>query len=982
MGCKTNQFTDICGRVHCYNYTAPNPPTVGSSVGVTIEYKEYPHSFIRDPDAIHSYNIPDRDNDAIMHPFYLTEYRSPHIPSATCGMATKTDPCSGGHTFGREEFDATIINLDFTPSMLSFDFQFSDTWFSYIYDTSDEAGHIGTAAYWLEDDEGTVTTVVLPTGTPGTPGYDPGSETNTYSGTTACIPCSNFTCTPAKTTLKYEGCEDLTGDPDCPHPTLFAIDTESLKIAFSYDQFATTVPNGVTDFELSFDGVTYADGWNATTLEGIDYNSSQNPWAYQDAGFSDFEIFDINDGANAADFRIKFRIESRYDDSAAPPESNTVMLGTKWTCTEILNNGTGFTVGQVFPLTAVVGLANGTTVNMTINLKVTAVGPSTTLSGGDVTDIMRKGDKINGHTITRTFHTEVGLFPYHIVYVDGSGSNFAKDTQYTSDRNHVITVKAGFGIADRAIMLGLYEFLDKSLQYVTGDVNQKAPDIFNSIIYPQAWISLNENGGITDINISGGVFKFNTGNFDDINPTAQLTGYATDEDIATTGGTGSGLTVDIEVSSLLDDESNLLVDRISAVRVNQPGTGYTVGDKITISGGAAQIQIEEITSGGANLDKLAGPPVLEITSPDDDGNFIPNKSTDDGEPEFILTTTDSNLKFEVVTKDGVADLEVVSDTGGNNESAKIKGNFSGGSLTSVDILRPGKGYSTKIRPQLVVVNVNEETIEISKNDGKRDDLVPEYHNILKTLPEGDIKASADDLQAITDSYAEVPAEKANTFKNAPMQIKLDPQRQRVHQRSQRKLQTFQTDPLKTRIIPDYDTDFLKDTPIDDDAFKKILTDGKKTSQDTVLQNIDDITQQVYPEFVNFDESKVETNAGSFTELPHASKYTKYLMRQYRPDPQKVQRLTVTLGCTPVNIGKSHFVCNQPTATPNTDTGVINNGDGTTTQEVHIFSFGNLVRGPGCQPWKASGTMTIWHDLTRDARTVVRAAQAYGNPYDE
>ena len=56
MGCKTNQFTDICGRVHCYNYTAPNPPTVGSSVGVTIEYKEYPHSFIRDPDAIHSYN--------------------------------------------------------------------------------------------------------------------------------------------------------------------------------------------------------------------------------------------------------------------------------------------------------------------------------------------------------------------------------------------------------------------------------------------------------------------------------------------------------------------------------------------------------------------------------------------------------------------------------------------------------------------------------------------------------------------------------------------------------------------------------------------------------------------------------------------------------------------------------------------------------------------------------------------------------------
>ena len=981
MGCKTNQFTDICGRVHCYNYTPPNPPTVGSSVGVTIEYTEYPHSFIRDPGAIHNYNIPDRDNDAIMHPFYLTEYRSPHIPSATCGMATKTDPCSGSHNFGREEFDETIINLDFTPSMLSFDFQYSDTWFSYIYDTSDEAGHIGTAAYWLEDDEGTVTTIVLPTGTPGTPGYDPGSETNTYSGTTACIPCTNFTCTPAKTTLKYEGCEDLTGDPDCPHPTLFAIDTESLKIAFSYDQFATTVPNGVLDFELSFDGVTYADGWNANTLEGIDYTSSQNPWTYLDAGNSDFEIFDIDDGVNASNFRVKFRIESLFDDSAAPPESNTVMLGTKWTCTEILNNGTGFTVGQVFPLSTTVALQSGGTATMTINLKITAVGATSTLSGGDVTDIMRLGDKINGHTITRTFHTEVGLFPYHIVYLDGSGSNFTKDTQYTSDRNHVITVKAGFGIPDRAIMIGLYEFLDKSLQYVTGDVNQKAPDIFNTVDQPVAWISLNENGGVSDINISGGVYEFNTGNFDDLNPVAQLTGYATDENIATTGGTGSGLTVDIEVGSMLDDESNLLVDRISSVRVNNPGTGYTEGDKVTISGGAAVVQISRITNGGANLDKLEGNPILEITSPDDDGNFIPNKSTDDGNPEFVLTTSPSELKFEVVTKDGGADIEVISDTGGNTQSAEIKGTFSGGKLTSVEILRPGKGYSARTRPQLLISNMYQEEVEVVDNAAKRDDLIPEFHNILKTLPEGDIKASSDDLQAFTDSYAEVPATRENRYKNPPMEIKQDPERDRIHQRSQRKLQTFQTDPLKDLLKPEYDTDFLKDTPIDED-YKQVIIDNKKKEQETVSRDIDDITQQVYPEYATFSESKVQTNAGSFTELPHASTYTKYLMRQYRPDPQKLQKLTVTLGCTPVNIGKSHFVCNQPTATPNTDTGVINNGDGTTTQEVHIFSFGNLVRGPGCQPWTATGEMSIWHDLTRDARTVTRAAQSYGNPYDE
>ena len=764
MGCKTNNFTDICGPEHCYNYTAPNPPTVGTSLGVTIEYKEHPHSFIRDPDAIHNYNIPDRDNDAIMYPYYLTEYQSPNVPAGICGMATKTDPCSGDHDYGREDFDETIIGLGFTPTQLSFDFQYSDTWFSYLYDTSDEAGHIGLAAYWIEDDDGEVITTVLPTGTEGEEDYDPGSTSSSFSGTSECIPCTNFTCTPAKTTLKYEGCDDLTGDPDCPHPTLFAIDTDSLKIAFSYDQFSTTVPNGVTDFELSFDGVTYADGWNPNILEGIDYTSSQNPWTFEDAGFSDFEIFDINDGASASNFRVKFRIESLFDDSAAPPESNIVMLGTKWTCTEILNNGTGFTVGQIFPLSATVGLANGTTVNLTVNLKVTAVGPSTTLSGGDVTDIMRLGDKINGHTITRTFHTEVGQFPYHIAYLDGSGSNFTKDTQYTSDRNHVITVKAGFGIADRAIMMGLFEFLEKSLQFVTGDVNQKAPDIFNSVIYPTAFISINENGGISDINISGGVFKFNTGNFDDLNPVAQLSGYATDENIATTGGTGSGLTVDIEVGAILDDESNVKVDRISTVKVNNPGTGYTVGDIITISGGSAKIQVEEVTNGGENLDKLEGSPVLDITSPDDDGNPIPNKSTDDGNPEFVLLTTGSNLKLEIVSKESGPDIEVVSETGGNNESAQIKGNFTGGTLTSVDIIRPGKGYSVAMRPQLVMTNVHQETTEVTKNEAKRDTLVPEIHNILKTLPEGDIKASADDLQGIEDSYGAVNDESVNTGK--------------------------------------------------------------------------------------------------------------------------------------------------------------------------------------------------------------------------
>src|SRR6056300_1741620 len=53
------------------------------------------------------------------------------------------------------------------------------------------------------------------------------------------------------------------------------------------------------------------------------------------------------------------------------------------------------------------------------------------------------------------------------------------------------------------------------------------------------------------------------------------TGYADATNVATTGGTGTGLTVDITTSA----------GEITAVTVNNTGTGYAVGDTITVTGG-------------------------------------------------------------------------------------------------------------------------------------------------------------------------------------------------------------------------------------------------------------------------------------------------------------------------------------------------------------------------------------------------------------
>ena len=56
------------------------------------------------------------------------------------------------------------------------------------------------------------------------------------------------------------------------------------------------------------------------------------------------------------------------------------------------------------------------------------------------------------------------------------------------------------------------------------------------------------------------------------------TGYADDDAVATTGGSGTGLTVDITALS----------GAVQTVIVNAAGTGYLNGDLITIAGGVAK----------------------------------------------------------------------------------------------------------------------------------------------------------------------------------------------------------------------------------------------------------------------------------------------------------------------------------------------------------------------------------------------------------
>ena len=469
MGCKTGSGNNCSGNTlsdsSCTKYS-PN-------TGVTFTYTEYPQSPIRQG----SYNVPSREANFVM--YEGIETTSTSVSASNCGKITIPNPCATG----QNAQNATIA-FSYYPTELSFDFAFSDRFFAYLYDTSNKGGIAGTPCYYIEDESRS---------TVG------GTADGTMGSGSTCYPCSAFTCTPQTTSLSYTCDTDYTGDPDCPHPSLFGFGSTAYKVAFSYDALSTQLPDGVVDMSLSYDGVTYTDAWNQDTLDGIPYNTAQNPWQSGDETLDDFTIYELNGSGATTGLRIKVRIRPIVDESG----SSVAFTGTQWEITEILNAGTGYSVNDTFNLTYTHTHPDTTSSTLTATVKITAVAPVNQTSGSSGFDVLRTNDTINGHTITRVFHMDEQNFPYHVAYLDGSGSNFAKDTQYTSNRAHVITTVAGLGIPDRAILVGKYEFSDKSMQFVTADVDLSAPDIYNTIKQPDTTLTI-ENGRVTGVTINNG----------------------------------------------------------------------------------------------------------------------------------------------------------------------------------------------------------------------------------------------------------------------------------------------------------------------------------------------------------------------------------------------------------------------------------------------------------------------------------------------
>ena len=853
MGCKTTLSNNGCvggfssgtlSDESCNKYD----PQAG---GVTVSYVEYPQSPIRQG----NYNVPAREADFVMYNSFTTQGFV--TSSGNCGKIQRPDPCS-------DEENAKLI-FDYTPSELSFDFAYSDRFFAYLYDTSDKGGTVGIPSYYIEDQ------------TSSTSG---GSNDGNVTTSSNCFPCSNFTCTPATTSLSYTADTDYTGDPDCPHPSLFGFGTTSNKIAFKYDALSSQAPNGVIDFSLSYDGVTYADAWVQSTNEGIAYTSTQNPWQSGDESLDDFTIYEINGSGATTGLRLKVRIRPIVDESG----SSVAFTGTEWLVTEILSPGTGYSVNDVFSISYTHQHPDSTTSTLTVNLKITAVGPVEQTSSVSGFDVLRTGDVVNGHTLTRVFHMDEGNFPYHVAYVDGNGSNFVKDTQYTSNRAHQITTVAGKGIPDRAILVGKYEFSDKSMQFITASVDLSAPDIYNTIKQPDVTLTIT-NGRVTSATIVDGGAGWNK----------------------------------------LQEAPDLIV----TPPLIESGTQAEI--KGTFSAGV--LTAIEITRGGSGYDE--------------------------NNPPKVWIRNNYKKKVETFTNDAF-------DPNFDRDNEELMSSFPSPEFEKVDV-----GFMSAFDP-----TTYNRLLELGFTPEQIEKVINENNERIASFDNSDApRMTQDAIKALSDSYNQMLKTVDNESREPTVEIKLDNDRRRTTVLPQRKYSKGVTDELRDIVSPKYNLNFLDDDTNISNEMKEVLREELERTTLERSQSIDDITQTSVPELSNHKESLVETVQGSFTELPAASSGTKYFMTQYRADQAKETSLSVTLSMSPVNAGNSHFTCNPPTGSTG---GSSSDGSGGTVNTS--FTMSGLL-GPGCQAWSASGSIRMFHDLSSAATQAANAGAAYGNPFN-
>jgi len=194
-----------------------------------------------------------------------------------------------------------------------------------------------------------------------------------------------------------------------------------------------------------------------------------------------------------------------------------------------------------------------------------------------------------------------------------------------------------------------------------------------------------------------------------------LGGYTAGTNVATTGGTGSALTVDTTVTS----------GAITGITLNTAGTGYLIGDTITITnpnlGGVKTLNLGSLSNGVggfssgtavATSSSGSGTSCTVNTTADGNGaitNVVINAAGSGYAIGETLTITNPNAGG-VATVDtlvggtGYANGTAIATTGGGGSSLSLDLTTSNGVVTGVAVNAAGTGYA--VDETITIVNAN------------------------------------------------------------------------------------------------------------------------------------------------------------------------------------------------------------------------------------------------------------------------------------
>ena len=954
MGCNTNKSPDRNVN-HCNRY---NPSVADGGTNSSLNMggdlssvnQGVPYTFAkynpvgRDTSQEEEPNVPDFTRDLVMYGNELCEADDGQVQNI-CG--TNSGNCGKLMVEVGQGSNGTIYSiLDHYPEKLSFWPGAGDEWFMYLWDLSNPVA--GYPCHWIEDIDGTTTTT-----------DDEGNTSSTTSAWgSACHPCKSFSCDPGASTVTYTTPDGPMTEGRDPFPTLWTAGTRTNAIAYRYEGgIPTTIPEGPIDFTITPTSGSPTDAWDGSSTNGIPIQCPENPWSDPDDIGAEFvEVFDSLNSNTGTGLRVKIRYGPTSSGDPATITGTTIYID------ELMNSGVNYQVGDSFNLQ----IAN-TGGNINFTLTVSAVGPVETSNPYSDYALLNAADTVNGHIIEKVKHMDLN-FNYHIAELSGDGNDFAKDTVYTTSRGNQIRVLAGFGIRDRAFFGGLYEFRQKSFQFMTADL-ERQPNTFDDFRQPTAvrFVDVNVTPGSSTVtlvnasdtewidvgynfrsayfptdcyitNVSGTSFTINQvaqgvggGSTDPVRTRCEITnikivnGQITYIKIAD-GGSGWNKLNSNPVVHLVHGEKKGLAAEFSTAFTNGVLTSISVDFKGSMYAAGAQIDIAVPMT-----DKLVAQKEYAATSNyDDDPNNEALKAAIESDQVKSTSYKGTKIFVDTVTESGL--------------SAKDY-NYEGGLIDTFEkYQRIMQRAAADVPDGLNRLYFATELTQYDLDRGMRNH---EYEDVTVNRRKGELR----DLKRLPNVirtervYRALPDREDFEDLNEQTLDERLPQalRDGGYGSEAGNMQDF-VDNDKIARDERYD---LHSEPVE------VSTSGKKLNK--------------------FPKEEVRTVKGTFYDLPCASKYTKYLLRQYIPDPRVSVNLNVTLSWEPLVAkgcgDEQQSGCFGTSGAP-ADTGNI----------TYSSNFSGPY-GPGCKSWSASGTYKIYNDLTNSGYLFGVSCDKFGNPFD-